>query len=75
MNDAVTTTAQDTPGPLPSRIALFLCPTLVMNLRAGEGAHNPTSSAIGLATALAAGSPPTSGRDRMSDFFDRIRPA
>ena len=57
------------------RTALFLCPTLVMNLRAGEGAHNPTSSAIGLATALAAGSPPTSGRDRMSDFFDRIRPA
>ena len=47
-----------------------------MSLRAGEGAHTPTSSAIGLPTALAAGSPPTSGRDRMSDFFfDRIRPA
>lgn len=46
-----------------------------MSLRAGEGAHTPISSAIGLATPLAAGSPPTSGRDRMSDFFDRIRPA
>lgn len=58
------------------RIGLFLSPTLVMNLNAGEGAerHNPTSSAIGLAVALAAGSAPVAERDMFSDFFDRIRP-
>ncbi len=58
------------------RIGLFLSPTLVMNLNAGEGAerHNPISSAIGLAVALAAGSAPVVGRDMFSDFFDRIRP-
>ncbi len=58
------------------RVGLFLSPTLVMNLNAGEGAerHNPTSSAIGLAVALGAGSPPVEGRDMFSDFFDLIRP-
>jgi len=40
------------------RLALFLCPTLVMNLRAGAGRHNPVSSAIGFAVAVMAGSPP-----------------
>ncbi|MDT8853590.1 hypothetical protein RNZ50_00795 [Paracoccaceae bacterium Fryx2] len=55
------------------RLALFLCPTLVMNLRAGGGAHSPTSSAIGFAVALAAGSPPLAGQDRMTRFFDRLR--
>lgn len=38
------------------RLALFLCPTLVMNLRAGAGRHNPVSSAIGFAVAVMAGS-------------------
>jgi len=58
------------------RIGLFLSPTLVMNLNAGEGAdlHNPTSSAIGLAVALAAGSAPVVGRDMFTEFFDLIRP-
>ena len=58
------------------RIGLFLSPTLVMNLNAGEGAerHNPTSSAIGLAVALAAGSAPVEGHDIFSDFFYLIRP-
>ncbi len=58
------------------RIGLFLSPTLVMNLNAGDGAgkHTPLSSAIGFAVALAAGSAPLSGRDMFSDFFDTIRP-
>ena len=40
------------------RLALFLCPTLVMNLRSGAGRHNPVSSAIGFAMAVMAGSEP-----------------
>jgi hypothetical protein len=58
------------------RIGLFLSPTLVMNLNAGDGAdrHNSISSAIGFAVALAAGSPPINGSDMFSDFFDDIRP-
>ena len=58
------------------RIGLFLSPTLVMNLNAGEGAdlHNPVSSAIGLSVALTAGSRPVEGRDMFTAFFDRIRP-
>ncbi|WP_374377467.1 hypothetical protein [Dongia sp.] len=56
------------------QLALFLCPTLVMNLRAGAGSHNPTSSAIGLATAVAMGSAPVSGGDAglLSSFLDRL---
>ncbi|MDO5603555.1 MAG: hypothetical protein Q4G25_00195 [Paracoccus sp. (in: a-proteobacteria)] len=56
------------------RIGLFLSPTLVMNLRAGAGRHNPVSSAVGLAVALAAGSAPVAGADIFSRFFDLIRP-
>jgi len=58
------------------RLAFFLCPTLVMNLRAGVpgGAHTPVSSAIALSVALAAGSRPVEGRDAFTDFFDAIRP-
>lgn len=58
------------------RIGLFLSPTLVMNLNASaaEGRHNPTSSAIGLAVALAAGSSPVQGQDMFTRFFDSIRP-
>lgn len=58
------------------RAALFLAPTLVMNLRAGEGgAHNPVSSAIGLHVALSVGSAPRDGgRDIVTDFLDRVRP-
>ncbi len=43
------------------RLAFFLCPTLVMNLRAGAGRHNPVSSAIGFAVAVMAGSAPVGG--------------
>jgi hypothetical protein len=54
------------------QLALFLCPTLVMNLRAGGGSHNPVSSAIGLATAIAMGSTPVAGRGPLSSFFERL---
>ena len=59
------------------RIGLFLSPTLVMNLNAGDGAerHNPVSSAIGFSVALAAGSRPVSGSDVFTEFFDMVRPA
>lgn len=56
------------------RIGLFLSPTLVMNLRAGAGRHNPTSSAIGLLVALSAGSPPIAGQDMFTEFFAEIAP-
>ncbi len=58
------------------RLALFLCPTLVMNLRAGPepGRHNPQSSAIGWMIAVMAGSRPCMGEDPFTRFFDEIRP-
>ncbi len=55
------------------RLALFLCPTLVMNLRAGSGRHNPVSSAIGFASAIRVGSEPE-GTDMLTAFFDSITP-
>jgi hypothetical protein len=59
------------------RVALFCCPTLVMELRAGgTGRHNPISSTIGLAVAVAVGSEPEPGRrDVVSAFLDAIDPA
>jgi Ser/Thr protein kinase RdoA (MazF antagonist) len=56
------------------RCALFCCPTLVMNLRAGGGAQNPVSSAIGLSVAVMAGSEPAAGGDAISDFIEGIAP-
>ncbi|MBI2257110.1 MAG: hypothetical protein HYU58_20995 [Proteobacteria bacterium] len=56
------------------QLALFLCPTLVMNLRAGAGSHNPVSSAIGLATAIAMGSDPVAGMGLLSSFFGELTP-
>lgn len=57
------------------RLALFCCPTLVMNLRAGAGAHNPISSAIGLGIAVMMGSAPKDGAgDALSAFLDAIEP-
>ena len=58
------------------RTGLFLSPTLVMNLNAGEGGdrHNPVSSAIGLSVALSAASRPVEGDDMFTRFFDRVRP-
>lgn len=56
------------------RLGLFLCPTLVMNLRAGATSHNPVSSLIGLSSAVMAGSEPVAGEDALSRFFDAIDP-
>jgi hypothetical protein len=59
------------------RTGLFLSPTLVMNLNAGEtrDRHNPVSSAIGLSVALSAASRPVVGADMFTEFFDKVRPA
>jgi Ser/Thr protein kinase RdoA (MazF antagonist) len=56
------------------QLALFLCPTLVMNLRAGGGSHNTVSSAIGLSTAIAMGSNPVAGTGLLSAFFSGLTP-
>ncbi|KQW24257.1 hypothetical protein ASE36_21600 [Rhizobium sp. Root274] len=56
------------------RLGLFLCPTLVMNLRAGATSHNPVSSLVGLSSAIMAGSEPVAGQDMLSRFFDVIDP-
>ncbi len=57
------------------RCALFCCPTLVMDLRAGGSAdHTPVTSAIGLGVAMMAGSEPE-GADAISRFLDGIDPA
>lgn len=56
------------------RMALFLCPTLVMNLRASAGPHNRVTSAIGLAAAVMVGSEPLRGSDPASDLLDAIAP-
>ncbi|MFB9913834.1 hypothetical protein [Rhizobium paknamense] len=56
------------------RLALFLCPTLVMNLRAGATNHNPTSSLIGLSVAIMAGSEPVEGSDLVTRFLSAIDP-
>ena len=56
------------------RLALFLCPTLVMNIRAGASTHNPISSLIAIAAAVMVGSEPETGSDRMSRFLDRVDP-
>ena len=57
------------------KLALFLCPTLVMNLRAGAdgGSHNPISSAVGLATAVAMGAEPDRP-DTLSSLLDAVNP-
>lgn len=57
------------------KLALFCCPTLVMNLRSGVGAHNPVSSAIGLGIAVMMGSAPKEGAgDALSAFLDAVEP-
>jgi hypothetical protein len=48
------------------RLALFCCPTLVMNLRAGGGQHTPTSSLLCLCAAIACASPPLEGPDPLA---------
>lgn len=56
------------------RLGLFLCPTLVMNLRSGATSHNPVSSLIGLSVAVMAGSEPVAGEDVVTRFLDAIDP-
>jgi len=57
------------------KLALFCCPTMVMNLRANAGAHNPVSSAIGLGIAVMMGSAPANGAtDVLSRFLDAVEP-
>lgn len=56
------------------RLGLFLCPTLVMNLRAGVGAHTPKSSLIAFSIAVMAGSEPMEGSDLLTEFLDAIDP-
>lgn len=56
------------------RCALFCCPTLVMDLRAGGGAdHTPATSAIGLGVSVMVGSEPD-GEDVVSRFLDAVDP-
>jgi hypothetical protein len=58
------------------RCALFCCPSLVMDLRAGGGAdHTPTTSAIGFAIAVMMGSEPESGVDPLAAALDSVDPA
>jgi hypothetical protein len=57
------------------RAALFACPTLVMDLAAGgAGGHNPVSSAIGLAVAMATAGAPDAGDDPVTRLIETIRP-
>ncbi|KRB58389.1 hypothetical protein ASE04_27755 [Rhizobium sp. Root708] len=56
------------------RLGLFLCPTLVMNLRAGAATHNPTSSLIGFSVAVMTGSDPIEGEDAITHFLASIDP-
>jgi hypothetical protein len=59
------------------RSALFCCPILVMNLRAGaaHGAtpgRSPAISALSFAIAVMAGSEPLNGKDTFSQFIGGI---
>ncbi|GGB43964.1 hypothetical protein GCM10011505_26590 [Tistrella bauzanensis] len=64
------------------KLALFCCPTLVMNLRAGPdaggaggGHHGPAASAIGLGIAIAMGAEPVAGQsDALSTMLDAVTP-
>lgn len=57
------------------RLALFCCPTLVHELRAGGATrHTPVSAAIGWSIAVAAGSEPVDGSDRFTDLLTSIAP-
>ncbi|MEM1064102.1 MAG: hypothetical protein AAGJ74_01260 [Pseudomonadota bacterium] len=56
------------------RSALAMCPARVMNLRAGVGAHNPTSSLIGIFIIGLTGARPKSGQNRITQFFKSIDP-
>ncbi|MEZ5669420.1 MAG: hypothetical protein R3F55_18685 [Alphaproteobacteria bacterium] len=61
------------------RLALFCCPTLVMNLSAGCGMgaaiHTPKTSLVGLSIAVMCGCAPADGDDLVSRFLDSVDPA
>jgi hypothetical protein len=61
------------------RLALFCCPTLVMNLSPGCGMgsaiHTPATSLVGLSIAVMCGSAPTAGEDALTVFFRAIAPS
>jgi len=56
------------------RLALFLCPTLVLDLRAGAALHTPISSLLGFSVAVMCGSEPVAGGDEMTAFLETIAP-
>ena len=57
------------------RLALFACPTLVMNLCARPGGHTPTSSLLGLSMAVMCGSKLSGGGlDLITRFLQEIEP-
>jgi len=60
------------------RLALFCCPTLVMNLSPGCGmgsaVHTAKTSLVGLSIAVMCGTAPTSGEDEITEFFEAIAP-
>jgi hypothetical protein len=61
------------------RLALFCCPTLVMNLRAGasHGAtagRSPAIAALSFAIAVMAGCAPAAGDDTFSRFLAAVAP-
>lgn len=59
------------------RSALFCCPTLVLDLRAGVGGRTPLASALGWSIAVMLGSEPVrvEDQDEVTRFLDRIAPA
>ena len=58
------------------RLALFCCPTLVMNLRANAGtaqnSHTPKTSLLGFAIAIMLAQAPEKGEDMVSAFFNEL---
>ncbi len=60
------------------RLALFCCPTLVMNLSPGCGMgsaiHTPATSLVGLSIAVMCGAAPAAGDDELTAFFRTIAP-
>lgn len=60
------------------RAALFCCPALVMNLRAGEGTaqntHTQKTSLLGLSIAIMCATRASNGDDVITDFINRIQP-
>lgn len=55
------------------RLAIFCCPTLVLDLRDGGGSgHTAHSSALGLALAVMCGSEPVAGEDVMTGWLSGL---